>query len=249
MPQPPRPPRHSRRAGDDYVDVGGEGGWARLEVRASRRVPVPKPLTLANDESTSSGRGQGARQDANDYVPRGGTIPVGKTTGHVFITLTDDNDAERAEYQRMKLAGLDTEVTVRITDKDPLYVQVIDNNLTLSQGFGVDMVAVYCAVGGQRFTGNPVWARPDFYQGASVLAVPSQVDLAEVGGIVLMVPATPTYTWDHDSDSNTPQVPYLAFDEWDLDRVFQHPQGFDAQMGGHADADCSVDFGGQPQRN
>ena len=47
---------------------------------------------------------------------------------------------------------------------------------------------------------------------------------------------------------NTAEVPYLAYEEWDTDAV-QHPQGFDVQIGGHADADCPVDFGGQPQRN
>ena len=69
------------------------------------------------------------------------------------------------------------------------------------------------------------------------------------GGIVIMLPAAPTYTWDHDSDDNTPEVPCLAFDEWDPYKAIQHPQGFDVQIGRGADADCSVDFGGQPQRN
>ena len=85
-------------------------------------------------------------------------------------------------------------------------------------------------------------------QGATALALPTEADLAEVGGIVVMLPANQTYTWDHDGLSGTPEVPYLAFDEWDTD-VVQHPHGFDVQIGGRSDADCSVDFGGQPQRN
>ena len=54
--------------------------------------------------------------------------------------------------------------------------------------------------------------------------------------------------YDSDDDGDTPEVPYLAYEEWDTD-VVQHPQGFDVQIGATGDADCSVDFGGQPQRN
>ena len=78
------------------------------------------------------------------------TIQAGLSSG-----AGDDYVDIGGEYQRLRLAGLDAEVTVRITDDDPIHVQVIDNNLTLSVGFGVDMAVVYCAVGGQRFAGTP----------------------------------------------------------------------------------------------
>ena len=182
-----------------------------------------------------------------------GIIPVGKTTGHIIVDITDDDIVERTEYLRVETrrAGRSDrdEVTLRIRDDDVSYVQVVDNGVAFSKKFYTDIDVVYCTVGGQPHTsGGGSWGRPTLYQGATLLNLPSEADLAEIGGIVVMLPALPTYTWNHDGDNNTPQVPYLAYDEWDTD-VVQHPQGFDVQIGASADADCSVDFGGQPQRN
>ena len=79
---------------------------------------------------------------------------------------------------------------------------------------------------------------------------PAGISLADVGGIVIMLKALDPddYTWNHDAISATPEVPYLAYEEWDT-AVVEHPQGFDVQIGGPADADCSADFGGPPQPN
>ena len=238
---------------DEIVDWGesGDPSLNRLEVRASRRVPDPMAFSDFGDFAATA-RFRGARRDRDDFVFRGGTIPVGKTTGHMFISVTDDDLVERTAYthiiQHDYPGGEFTVARVRIADDDTSYVQVINTALTFSHKMdsGVDLDVLFCAVGGQRFSGDPAWAKTTLYSGATEVALPSQADLAEIGGIVVMLPATPTYTWDHDGLSATPEVPYLAFDEWDPDKAIDHPQGFDVQLGGHADADCSVDFGGQP---
>ena len=239
---------------EDYIDIGSENDGqtkGRLEVRANRRAGVPATINPRVDRGTGF-RVEGARVDRDDFVVYGRSIPVGGTTGHIIVNITDDNIVERTEYLRVesRRAGLSDrdEVTLRIRDDDVSYVQVINNGIQFSKKFYTDIAVVLCAVGGQRFTGNPMWARPDLYAGATLLNLPSEADLAEIGGIVVMLPALPVYTWDHDGISSTPQVPYLAYDEWDTD-VVQHPQGFDVQIGASADADCTVDFGGQPQRN
>ena len=66
-------------------------------------------------------------------------------------------------------------------DDDVSYVQILSNGTQFSRKFYTDIEVVLCAVGGQRFTGNPFWARPSLYQGATLLSLPPNSGARPVG--------------------------------------------------------------------
>ena len=137
-----------------------------------------------------------------------GIIPVGGTTGHLFVDITDDDIVERTEYLRVETrrAGRSDrdEVTLRIRDDDVSYVQVVDNGVAFSKKFYTDIDVVYCTVGGQprsrpglaRIVGAcaaaavPDTAAPPRRPpaGSAAAAPRSRPGLARIGGSAVTLP-------------------------------------------------------------